>query len=235
MGSGDESRLREVVAEVTAAAGYDLEELVVRAAGRRRVVRVVIDRDGGVNLDAAAEISRAISGRLDDTGDDDPAGTLPYTLEVTSPGIGRPLTLPRHFRRARTRLIVLTRTDGTDLTGHVLGVSDAGVDLVLSGRKGVSQVQVPFDEIDRARVEVEFSRPSAAVLALLGVDSAELEEIDLDDEAVDDDDDLDGDTDGDTDDDDELIDDDEPDDEAMDDDQPGDDGPAGTENAAVTR
>lgn len=203
MGSGDERRLAEVVAEVTAAAGYDLEELTVRAAGRRRVVRVVVDADGGVTLDAAAEISRAISERLDASGDEDPTGSAPYTLEVTSPGIGRPLTLPRHFRRARTRLVVLLKTDGKELTGHVLGVSDTGVELVLSGRKGVSQVQVPFDDIDRARVEVEFSRPPAAVLALLGVEDAGVgadfdgsedgdeDEIDDEDEETDEDDDAD--------------------------------------------
>jgi ribosome maturation factor RimP len=191
MGSGDERRLQQVVAEVTAAAGYDLEELTVRAAGRRRVVRVVIDADAGVTLDAAAEISRAISERLDAAGEDDPTGTAPYTLEVTSPGIGRPLTLPRHFRRARTRLVVLVTADGKQVTGHVAGVSDSAVELVLSGRKGVSQVQVPFADIERARVEVEFSRPPAAVLALLGVDQRADgdDHDDLDDDEPDDEDD----------------------------------------------
>ena len=183
MGSGDESRLQEVVREVTTAAGYDLEELVVRAAGRRRVVRVIIDRDGGVTLDEAAAISRAISERLDDTGDEDPAGNAPYTLEVTSPGVGRPLTLPRHFRRARTRLVVITATDGKEVTGHVLGITDTGVQLVQSSRKAIEQIEVPFTDIDRARVEVEFSRPPAAVLALLGVDPAdESDEVDFGDE-----------------------------------------------------
>ena len=169
MGSGDERRLREVVTDVTTQAGYDLEELSVRSAGRRNVVRVVLDRDGGVTLDAAAEISRAISQRLDDSGADDPTGSQPYTLEVTSPGIGRPMTLPRHFQRARTRLVSLVTLDGRAVTGHVLGVSDSAVQLVLSGRKGIAQVEVPFSEIERAKVEVEFSPPSAAVLALLGV------------------------------------------------------------------
>jgi ribosome maturation factor RimP len=196
MGSGDEDRLEQVVSEVTTAAGYDLEELVVRAAGRRRVVRVIIDRDGGVTLDAAAEISRAISQRLDETGDDDPTGTAPYTLEVTSPGIGRPLTLPRHFRRARTRLVLITTTAGKDVTGHVLGINDTGVQLVLSGGAGrggqkeaITQIDVPFADIDRARVEVEFSRPPAAVLAMLGVDpTAEPDEIDIQDDDEDDED-----------------------------------------------
>ena len=173
MGSGDEARLQEVVTEVTAAAGYDLEELVVRSAGRRRVVRVVIDRDSGVSLDEAADISRAISERLDEAGDQDPTGSAPYTLEVTSPGIGRPLTLPRHFRRARTRLVALVTTDGKSITGHVLAVTEDAVRLIVPGRKGVGtgikELDVPFADIDRAKVEVEFNHPPAAVLALLGV------------------------------------------------------------------
>lgn len=186
MGSGDESRLQEVVTEVTTAAGYDLEELVVRNAGRRRVVRVVIDSDHGVSLDEAAAISRAVSERLDEAGELDPAGNAPYTLEVTSPGIGRPLTLPRHFRRARTRLVALVTTDGQPITGHVLAVTDTAVRLIVPARKGVGtgikEIDVPLADIERAKVEVEFNHPAAAVLALLGVEPpAEPEHNDLDD------------------------------------------------------
>ena len=177
MGNGDERRLRDVVAEVATAAGYDLEELVVRSAGRRRVVRVVIDSDHGVSLDEAAAISRTISERLDESGDQDPAGSEPYTLEVTSPGIGRPLTLPRHFRRARTRVVALVTTDGKTITGHVLAVTDTAVRLIVPGRKGVGtgikEVDVPLADIDRAKVEVEFNHPPAAVLARLGVSAPE--------------------------------------------------------------
>jgi len=181
MGSGDERRLREIVGQLTREAGYDLEELAVRSAGRRRVVRVVIDADGGVTLDAAAELSRSISERLDAIGDDDPAGSAPYTLEVTSPGIGRPLTLPRHFRRARTRLVALVTTDGRSITGHVAGITDDAVQLVLSGRKGLTEEQVPFTDIARAKVEVEFSPPSAALRDRLGI--AAPPEPDADDDA----------------------------------------------------
>ena len=192
MGTGDDSRLREVVTEVVTGAGYDLEDLAVRSAGRRRVVKVVIDGDDGVTLDAAADVSRAISARLDDAGDADPTGSAPYTLEVTSPGVGRPLTLPRHFRRARTRLVALVTTDGKELTGHVLGADDESVTLVLSDRRGVTQRQFPIGDISRARVEVEFSAPSAAVLDLLGVrppvtpeDDEALDEDPLDDDPLD--------------------------------------------------
>jgi len=203
MGSSDEHRLHEIVGQLTTEAGYDLEELAVRSAGRRRVVRVVIDADGGVTLDAAAALSRSISERLDATGDDDPAGSAPYTLEVTSPGIGRPLTLPRHFRRARTRLVALVTTDGRSITGHVVGTTDDAVQLVLSGRKGLTEEQVLFADIARAKVEVEFSPPSAALRVRLGI--AAPPEPDADDDDETDGDETDGDeTDGDDTDDDET-------------------------------
>ena len=167
--SSGEHGWREVAQRVAGEAGYDLEDFAVVAAGRRRVVRVVVDSDDGVALDAAAEISRALSAAFDELdaaqGDTEP----PYTLEVTSPGIGRPLTEPRHFRRARGRLLAVTLTDGTSVQARVLGTTDTGVD-VLGGRTGTEPAHLPFDRIGRAKVEVEFSPPSAAVTALLAAD-----------------------------------------------------------------
>ncbi len=168
MESTDERRLRAVVELVTARAGFDLEDLTVQAAGRRQVVRVVIDGDDGVSLDDAAAVSRAISDELD-ADRDDPMGSATYALEVTSPGIGRPLTLPRHFRRARTRLVSITTTDGRALSGHVLDATDAAL-VLLTGRSGIEQLTVSFDTIARAKVEVEFSRPSAALREMLGIE-----------------------------------------------------------------
>ena len=196
MGSSNERRLRAVVGQITAQAGFDLEDLTVQAAGRRRIVRVVIDGDDGVSLDDAADVSRAISEALD-ADHDDPMGSAPYALEVTSPGIGRPLTLPRHFRRARTRLVAITTTDGRGLTGHVLATTDTGL-VLLTGTSGRDRIDVPFDTIAKAKVEVEFSPPSAAVRELLGTqdgaahldnddaaDDDELEEPDGIDEMID--------------------------------------------------
>jgi ribosome maturation factor RimP len=181
MGTGDEGRLRTIVSEVTAARGYDLEELAVRTMGRRRVVRVVIDADDGVSLDDAAEVSRAISERLDTVGAGDPAadpmGEQPYTLEVTSPGVGRPLSEPRHYRRARGRLLVVATADGP-VTGHLLSAGDHGIELAVTGEPekkrpdrgrqgGVRVVDLPYDRISGAKVEVEFAAPPAAVTDLL--------------------------------------------------------------------
>lgn len=165
MVTGDEGRLRAIATEVTAGRGYDLEELTVRSMGRRRVVRIVIDADDGVSLDDAADVSREISERLD--GPDDPMGELPYTLEVTSPGIGRPLREPRHFRRARGRMVVLTTEDGP-VTGHLLRAGEEIIDLAVAGPKGTARtVEVPYSTIRNAKVEVEFSAPPAAVQELL--------------------------------------------------------------------
>jgi len=175
MGSSDERRLRAVVEQVTARTGFDLEELTVQAAGRRRIVRVVIDGDDGVSLDDAAAVSRAISEVLD-ADPDDPMGSAPYALEVTSPGIGRPLTLPRHFRRARTRLLAITTTDGRAINGHLLDATDSGV-VLLTGKSGTDRLDLPFDSIARAKVEVEFGPPPAAVRELLGI--ADIPDVDL--------------------------------------------------------
>lgn len=176
MATADQAQLRGVVDAVVSRAGYDLEEISVVAAGRRRLVRVVIDSDHGVDLDDAAEVSRNISAELDEIdevdGDLAAMGNAAYTLEVTSPGIGRPLTLPRHFRRARGRLLAITATDGGSLAGRILRAGDTEVDLLV-GRSGLDHRRVAYADIARARVEVEFSAPSAQVLALLDAETAQ--------------------------------------------------------------
>ncbi len=173
MASADQARLREVVDAVVSGAGYDLEELTVVAAGRRRLLRVVIDSDAGVDLDDAAAVSRDISAELDALEEaGDPMGAAAYTLEVTSPGIGRPLTLPRHFRRARGRLLSITRNDGTAMLGRVVGAGEQAVELLV-GKSGLDARTLDYDDIAKARVEVEFSAPTAQVLALLGEETAQ--------------------------------------------------------------
>ena len=165
-----EQRWRELADRIATEAGFDLEDLAVVAAGRRRLVRVIIDADDGVSLDAAADLSRRLSEAFDAAEQDgEPLGAAPYTLEVTSPGIGRPLTEPRHFRRAVGRLITVTTTENETVTARVLGLTESGVDL-LTGRDGTQLRQLRFTEIAKAKVEVDFSGPSEAVIALLAAD-----------------------------------------------------------------
>jgi ribosome maturation factor RimP len=115
-------------------------------------------------------VSRQLSAAYDQLDDELGHTTPPYTLEVTSPGIGRPLTEPRHFHRARGRLVALTRTDGRSELVRVLGVTDDIIDVLAGGPQGTTAAQIPLDSILRARVEVEFAPPSAAVAAVLAAD-----------------------------------------------------------------
>jgi ribosome maturation factor RimP len=160
------ARLAGWIEPVVDAAGYDLEELVVTPAGRRSVVRVVVDRDHGVTLDDIAEVSRAVSAALDGT--DDGFGATPYVLEVTSPGVDRPLTEQRHWRRNVGRLVTVgVGPDGAQeqLTGRVLAVEEAGVTLAVeaAGKPGAKKRaptvrQVPWALLGPGRVQVEFGR-----------------------------------------------------------------------------
>jgi ribosome maturation factor RimP len=161
------TRLAGWIEPVVTGAGYDLEELVVTPAGRRSVVRVVVDRDEGVSLDDVAEVSRAVSAVLDQNDGD--LGRSPYVLEVTSPGVDRPLTEPRHWRRNTGRLVAVTvgPAGATEqVTGRVTAVDDAGVTIAVekpgkpgARRKPPTPRQVTWDQLGPGRVQVEFARP----------------------------------------------------------------------------
>ena len=120
----DESRLAGLIGPAVAAAGMDLESVRVSVAGRRRLLRVVVDSDHGVSLDDAAEVSRDVSAALDAT---DVMGDMPYTLEVSSPGVDRPLTEPRHWRRAAGRLVRVKTAAGA-VQGRVRAADADGVE-----------------------------------------------------------------------------------------------------------
>lgn len=150
-------RLRGLLDPLAVEYGLDLEDVTVTPAGKRRVLRVVVDSDQGVQLDTCAELSRAASGVLDQS---DVMGGAPYVLEVTSPGADRPLTEQRHYRRAVGRLVKMALREGGELITRITAVDDAGVETEVPGVKGrkPTQRRVEFDEIARARVEVEFNR-----------------------------------------------------------------------------
>jgi ribosome maturation factor RimP len=167
------SRLAGWIEPVVGAAGYDLEELVVTPAGRRSVVRVVVDRDQGVTLDDIAEVSRAVSETLD--ANDDGMGRAPYVLEVTSPGVDRPLTEPRHWRRNTGRLVtVSTGPSGSTetVTGRITAVDGDGVTLAVEAKvkpgakkRPPTPQRVPWSELGAGRVQVEFGRGADDTLA----------------------------------------------------------------------
>lgn len=147
-------RLVAVVEPVVDGAGLELETVTVQPAGKRRVVRVVVDRDGGVTSDELVEASQQVSRALDDA---DPMGSGAYTLEVTTPGVDRPLTEPRHWRRASSRLVRVPLLAGGEVRGRVVTADDAGVVLEQDGE----QHRYSYDDLGKGKIEVEFRRPDA--------------------------------------------------------------------------
>ena len=157
-GSLDEGRIADVVRPVVAAVGVDLESVRVSAAGRRRVLRVVVDSDQGVSLDDAATISRKLSAALDTVA---VMGDFPYTLEVSSPGVDRPLTEPRHWRRAVGRLVTVAVTDAGEagisgsVTGRIVAADPDGVTLDVGGTRR----RLRYPALGAGAVQLEFEPP----------------------------------------------------------------------------
>lgn len=188
--------LRALLAPVIATSGWELDDLSLTSAGRRALLRVTVDGDVAIDLDAVAEISRVISTALDDA---DAFGARAYVLEVSSPGVERPLTEPRHWRRATGRLVDVVPRSGTaggelPLTGRVVAADDTAVTLDVDG----AQRRVEYAQVVRARVQVEFRRPDAPADeddASSGDGEFDLDETDIDDEDDPDEDDADPDDD----------------------------------------
>ncbi|MFF0473127.1 ribosome maturation factor RimP [Streptomyces sp. NPDC004284] len=157
MSTTQSDRLRGLVEPLVAAKDLDLEEIEVSRAGRRGLLRIVVDSDEGVELDVCAELSREISEKLDET---DVMGDGEYVLEVSSPGAERPLTERRHYVRATGRLAKLQLAEGGDLVARILAVDEDGLDMEVPGVKGRKPTarRVEFAEIVKARVEIEFNR-----------------------------------------------------------------------------
>jgi len=153
-GKGGQARLEAAVAAVVMPlvedAKLECEEVRVRNAGRRKLVRIVVDGDGGVSADELAAVSRTVSRALDD---DDPFGPAPYTLEVSTPGVDRPLTRRRHWERAVGRLVAVEMSDAAPRQGRLRQVTDRGVILTMDGE----DTSLAWADIARGKVQVEFS------------------------------------------------------------------------------
>jgi ribosome maturation factor RimP len=144
--------LARLLEPVVAGSGVDLEEVELTPAGKRRLVRVVVAKDGGISLDDVAAVASAVSSALDEG---DVMGTMPYVLEVSSPGVDRPLTQPRHWRRATGRLVTAVLAGGGETTGRVRSCDDDGVTLDVDG----TERTLAWGDVVRGRVQVEFRRP----------------------------------------------------------------------------
>lgn len=153
-----DNQLSSLLTPILAHFSLELEDIDVMPAGKRRLLRVVVDGDGpdgrGPLLDDIAEATRAISAFLDTS---DVVGSSAYTLEVSSRGINRPLTAARHWRRNRGRLVKVDLTDGSSVTGRIGISDDEAVDLDVDG----TERRIAYGEVAKAIVQVEFNRPTA--------------------------------------------------------------------------
>jgi ribosome maturation factor RimP len=158
--AAETARLTQVLEPVIQAAGLDLESVRIAAAGRRRLLRVVVDADGGPGLDDIAVLSRSLSAELDSSG---VMGETAYTLEVSSPGVDRPLTAERHWRRAQGRLVRVPLAPGAPgypdtVVGRVVMARPDGVVLEIGGQR----LEFGYQDLGPGQIQIEFSSGGAA-------------------------------------------------------------------------
>ena len=156
-------RVIELLNGEFARAGYEIEDVSIDTGSRPPRIRITADGDRPLDLDGVAELSRSASAVLDavDTGD------IAYDLEVSSPGVDRPLTAEKHFRRARRRKVELDLADGSTVTGRLGATVDGVADLVVRTGGGWTVRRIPLAEIRKAVVQVDFSPPNAKELELV--------------------------------------------------------------------
>jgi ribosome maturation factor RimP len=160
-----QSQLPGVLTPILAQFDLELEAVEVIPAGKRQVLRVVVDGDGptgtGPLLDDLAEASKAVSAALDSSV---AVGNAAYTLEVTSRGVSRPLERPAHWRRNRGRLVAVTTADGNTVTGRIVSADEKSVQLEVNG----ASREFSLAEVSKALVQVELNRPSTKIDTLDG-------------------------------------------------------------------
>jgi ribosome maturation factor RimP len=148
-------QISELISPALHKAGYFLEDVNLVNPGQHRIVTVIVDGESALNLDQVTVASKLVSELLDEAAF---MGETPFTLEVTSPGIDRPLTLPRHFAKNVDRLLKVTKADGNVVTGRILSNNQDEVTLAVTEKKDVKEVTVALADIKRATVEIEFNR-----------------------------------------------------------------------------
>jgi len=148
-------QISELVTPAVSDLGFYLEDVHVATPGNHRIVTCIVDGDVSLNLDQVTSVSRVISELLDEAAF---MGETPFTLEVTSPGVDRPLTQPRHFKKNADRLLKIIKLDGSEVTGRILSNSDHDVTLAVSVKKETAEQTIALTEIKRAVVEIEFNR-----------------------------------------------------------------------------
>lgn len=151
-------RVRALVTLALEDAGLELFDVERTGKVGATVLRVLVDRPGGVDLDAVSEATRRISHALDGDAEFNEAVSGRYLLEVSSPGVERPLRSPAHFSGALGSTVVVKTAPGTPGERRVEGILEsAGADgIVVAGRR------IPYEDIERARTRFVWPEPRKA-------------------------------------------------------------------------
>lgn len=144
-------RIAAAVAAPLGTVDLDVDSVVITPAGKRRLLRVAVDKDGGVTLDDIAEATKIVSATLDEQG---LMGEGSYTLEVSSPGVDRPLTLPRHWRRNIGRLVKVTTTDNETISGRITSTDERAAEVDVNGKPR----SLAYGAVAKAKIQIEFNR-----------------------------------------------------------------------------
>ena len=144
---GKKEDISAAVTPALSALGFYLEDVTITSAGRRSMLTIIVDGDTHLSLDQVTVATKAISEIVQNL---PTLGNNPFTLEVTSPGLDRPLTKPRHWRKNKDRLIKIVLTDGKEVSGRIKDSNEASAT--------VDEQVINFADIKRATLEVEFKQ-----------------------------------------------------------------------------
>ena len=144
---GKKEEISAVITPALKSLGFYLEDITITSAGKRSMLTVIVDGDTHLSLDQVTVATKAIGELVEGI---QSLGDSPFTLEVTSPGIDRPLTKPRHWRKNIDRLIKVILLDGTEVKGRIKDASELSAT--------VDQQVILFTDIKRATLEIEFKQ-----------------------------------------------------------------------------
>lgn len=144
---GKKEEISAVITPALASIGFYLEDLTITSAGRRSIITVIIDGDSHLSLDQVTVATKAISELIENISN---LGDNSFTLEVTSPGLDRPLTKPRHWQKNIDRLVKVIMLDTKEIKGRI---KSANNDSVL-----IDENNIFFVDMKRATLEVEFKQ-----------------------------------------------------------------------------
>ena len=144
------SNKEQVAAAITPAIeslGFYVEDIAITSAGKRSMLTVIVDGDTHLSLDQVTVATKAISEIVENL---PTLGNNPFTLEVTSPGLDRPLTKPRHWQKNKDRLIKIILNDGKEIKGRIKDSTQLAVT--------VDEQVINFADMKRATLEIEFKQ-----------------------------------------------------------------------------